>query len=190
MRKVQNLLDDEKLNEKIQALPQELQDAMLGFTISVDLPDNEPIRITKKYQPPLGLQLDRKTRDRFANQYYSGAVFQVADQSFNDMFPWRGKYHETSILKLYRWAFFTFIRWYETLEVSHQPLLQTVRLELGPPRNLISLTPMDPHRLFRHALVHLSDFDTIFGRYINIPPKGVLVLQQCSAADEEWITQN
>lgn len=115
-QEIQEILD-EKLSRRIQALPQELQDAILDFTISMDIPGNDAIHITKKYKPPLGLQLVRKIRDRFAKQYYSGAIFQVADQSFKSR--WRGMEYGPRILDDPLWAFNTFIRWYDALAVSH-----------------------------------------------------------------------
>lgn len=62
-------------SERVQALPQDLQDLIYEHTIS-----HEPTRtitITKDYRPPLQLQLHHKLRQDFATRYYSGANIRV-----------------------------------------------------------------------------------------------------------------
>lgn len=95
------------LGSRIQGLPQELQDMVLEFTLLVAVPREHELILGPKtnsslsplklvgvkshtptsvvfvdphnYKPPLCLQLSRKTREKFAKQYYSSTTFYVRD---------------------------------------------------------------------------------------------------------------
>lgn len=59
------------LDNRVQALPQELQDSILDLTIGIH--DSFcTMAIDGKYKSPLGLQISRATRAKFANHYYGG----------------------------------------------------------------------------------------------------------------------
>ncbi|KAK4613528.1 hypothetical protein CLAFUW4_09319 [Fulvia fulva] len=63
------------LEDRIQALPQELQDEILEQTIAIE-PDTAII-LSPSYRPPLGLHLNRKIRHKFASTYYSTTAFRA-----------------------------------------------------------------------------------------------------------------
>lgn len=63
----------EDLDAHIQALPQELQDAILDSTGIFEIP--AVVSITKDYKPPVALQLSHKIRAQFAETYYTNAAF-------------------------------------------------------------------------------------------------------------------
>ncbi|KAF7187446.1 hypothetical protein HII31_11186 [Pseudocercospora fuligena] len=62
-----------QLEERIQALPRELQDMILAFTIAV--PTGEIIDISFEYEIPIGLQINRKLRNRNLRQYFGTNSF-------------------------------------------------------------------------------------------------------------------
>ena len=65
------------VEEHIQSLPQELQDAILDFTIAVDT--TTTININDDYRPPTKqLSINRKTSATLAQQYYSTNTFSYA----------------------------------------------------------------------------------------------------------------
>jgi hypothetical protein len=93
-----------ELNKRIQALPQELQDLVFDFSMLTTLPPKEKMiiewgkyellpttqddpsgfvlihgptffRDLAWYTPPIALQINKKTRSKFAEMYYSGTVF-------------------------------------------------------------------------------------------------------------------
>ncbi|KAK4613918.1 hypothetical protein CLAFUW4_09470 [Fulvia fulva] len=64
------------LEQRIQALPQELQDVILDFTVAVKSPNVITLTEThgKKYKPPLCLQVNRKIRRESEQPYYLRAA--------------------------------------------------------------------------------------------------------------------
>lgn len=55
-----------ELNARVHSLPQELLDWIKEILIASDL----PATIDKTWEPPIGLQLDHETRDKFAKEYF------------------------------------------------------------------------------------------------------------------------
>jgi hypothetical protein len=68
------------LNELMHALPQELQDMILDFTLTTTL---QVVRIDPKtYRPPPQLAIDRATRTKFAKIFYQQTLFYFAGPRF------------------------------------------------------------------------------------------------------------
>jgi hypothetical protein len=62
------------LDSRIQALPQELQDAILEHTDAFHILPTTCV--TQQYKPPVALQLNRKLRAKFVAEYYSATIFE------------------------------------------------------------------------------------------------------------------
>ncbi|CZT23452.1 uncharacterized protein RCC_09166 [Ramularia collo-cygni] len=106
------------LDARIQNLPQELQDMILGFTEAFETPAT--IAFTKDYKPPLGLQLNRTMRAEFAKRYYETVVFEMSIFSSSPT---------------YLQQLEAFKRWLSVLTSSHQKAQQTVRVTLRDPQH-------------------------------------------------------
>lgn len=62
------------LDERIQALAQELQDIIFDYTVAID---TEVVTIDKDWKAPWQLQINRATRAKFSKVYYSHTRFNV-----------------------------------------------------------------------------------------------------------------
>ncbi|CZT21059.1 uncharacterized protein RCC_06920 [Ramularia collo-cygni] len=62
-----------ELADRIRALPQEIQNNIL--TLSLQLPTT--VRINKDYKPPLALHLDRASRTKYLEGYYTNTIFET-----------------------------------------------------------------------------------------------------------------
>lgn len=72
------------VEERIKALPQELQDQILESTLIASLKLQEVVTLNKSYFPPWQLSINRVTRKTIAEAYYGVAIFQVViDASAN-----------------------------------------------------------------------------------------------------------
>lgn len=67
------------LDDRIAALPQELQDIILEFTLDslLDVPSSGIVTITLWQKPPVSLQISRALWTKFATRYYGGRTFKV-----------------------------------------------------------------------------------------------------------------
>ncbi|KAK4613493.1 hypothetical protein CLAFUW4_09469 [Fulvia fulva] len=61
------------LEQRVKALPQELQDLIYGFTF--EQPDPTTITIDANFRPPVNLQINKAIRKSFAALYYSKFIF-------------------------------------------------------------------------------------------------------------------
>ncbi|GIZ41803.1 hypothetical protein CKM354_000509600 [Cercospora kikuchii] len=118
------------LEHLLQALPQELQDMILGFTI---ITSPSIVRIeTERYQPPPLLQINRATRATAAESYYSQTVFACTHEFHNNV---------------------EFIRWLRSIPARHRALINRILIPpvLAFPRHAIATT-------FEHwQIVRLSE---------------------------------
>lgn len=122
----------EALNARIQALPQELQDAIRERTDAFQIPAfitiTDPTILKpracgtylpiKSYKPPVALQLNRKLRAEFAKDYYSSItlIFQLKRLQESDFV-----YTEFQNLRT----------WITGLSESHRMALRTVRFGIS-----------------------------------------------------------
>lgn len=108
------MADDEKIVSRIQLLCQELQDMILSSLCE------PPARITmtEDYAPPFFLQLNRKLRATYAQQYYSNTSFEWMFETYPKMhdFLWDGKRN--------RMHYFT--RWARNLRKEHRDMVSNV----------------------------------------------------------------
>lgn len=119
----------ERLNMRIHALPQELQDSILEMAIEVEPADDGAIHIDESYKSPVGLQLNRKMRAAFAKVYYSrDRIFQYlccdqgdASSRHSPLIPWWNPDAKQ------------LIRWLESLEPVHRDRIRTLRLDYQEP---------------------------------------------------------
>ena len=66
------------LNDRIQALPQELQDIIRDYTL--DYPTTPiAIMMSYDYRPPINLQINRAIRSTFASTYYTNTTFHSSN---------------------------------------------------------------------------------------------------------------
>ncbi|CZT16246.1 uncharacterized protein RCC_02088 [Ramularia collo-cygni] len=116
----------EELDKRVQSLPQELQDDIKETLIMSGLPDGL-IVLDRTYKPPLGLQIDRASRERFAMEYYkSGAYHDAVTMAKPAPIPclvW-------GLAEPMKEACDVVIRWLGTLEKSHIELLQTLQIDV------------------------------------------------------------
>lgn len=103
----------DRLDQRIQKLPQELRDMIKDFTFT---PSFNTRRIDKHYTPPSLLQVDRASRLQFGQSYYGG------DSIFN--------FEDRKIL----------CRYVKHLDDSHQELIKTFRLLCGWVPGFVSAT--------------------------------------------------
>ncbi|GIZ41763.1 hypothetical protein CKM354_000505800 [Cercospora kikuchii] len=64
------------LSERIQDLPQELQDEIFNLTVAIEPAE---VAINKSYKPPWQLRIDRASRKKMTQQYYSTTIFVAED---------------------------------------------------------------------------------------------------------------
>lgn len=74
------------LDDRIQALPRELQDAILEAWITID--STTEITITESYKPPSQLHVSRSIRTSFATAYYAHTTFILHTYNFEMNIPW------------------------------------------------------------------------------------------------------
>lgn len=65
------------LDDRMQALPQELQDMIFECTLTTHATTPSTVVLTPAHRPPRELQINRKTRAAFASTYYSTTTFRV-----------------------------------------------------------------------------------------------------------------
>ena len=63
------------LVQRVQALPQELQDMIFGYA-TIPSTSNTDL-LPQQYRPPSALQINRKTRGKFASEYYPATTIRV-----------------------------------------------------------------------------------------------------------------
>lgn len=68
------MADDTDINERIQTLPQELQDRIQDWTFAID---SKVTQISRLYKTPKQLGISRATRQAFARAYYSHTKFMI-----------------------------------------------------------------------------------------------------------------
>lgn len=93
------------LDDRIQALPQELQDGIVEAFLAVD--SSATVKISPNYKPPMQLQVNRRLRSIFAKTYYSNSTFQFKDHVVTS-------------------------RWLLSLEFEHRACIQNIRYILPP----------------------------------------------------------
>ncbi|CZT21056.1 uncharacterized protein RCC_06917 [Ramularia collo-cygni] len=103
-------VEDEKMVENIQGLAQELQDMIFAYLYEAPA----FVTITRNYQPPVALQLSRKIREQFAEDYYSTKTFEFKFISEAESDQYESK--------------FLLARWVMHLEVSHREKIKNVQL--------------------------------------------------------------
>lgn len=114
----------EQLDERIQNLPQELQDRIKEVLVNSSLPDHL-INITWAYKPPLGLQIDRKTRQRFASNFYRAGVVHHVEKSVGpDGFSHFGRGLMDKAYRLMR-------LWLRSLDEHHCRLVEDVEFNIS-----------------------------------------------------------
>lgn len=70
------MADTGRLATRVQSLPPELFDEIYALTFT---PTSDTVVITKKYRPPKLLQVDRASRNLFAEHYYAQTKFTATD---------------------------------------------------------------------------------------------------------------
>ncbi|CZT21058.1 uncharacterized protein RCC_06919 [Ramularia collo-cygni] len=119
-----------ELNDRIQALPLELQDIILWFTDAFQIPDT-PVSITEfspvftdryqnipTYAPPIAFQLNRKLRAQFATKYYSTVTFELVTKDHADLLTPR-PFRKPAMHYLSRWL--------KSLSKSHLDLIKSLQ---------------------------------------------------------------
>lgn len=118
------------LDNRIQSLPKELQLWIKDLLIATDLPCSLT-SINNAWKPPLGLQIDHKTREQFAKEYYKNAVFhsqKIAGPeefviAFDNVIIGRQ-------LLMIEASFRDLSRWLGSLTETHRKLVETVQLDV------------------------------------------------------------
>ena len=80
-----SLKDSMPLEQRIQQLPQELQDQILDAVLSLATANAKTVLITAAYRPPWQISVDRRTRKKQARDYYANSVFQ---STLHDWMSW------------------------------------------------------------------------------------------------------
>ncbi|CZT21060.1 uncharacterized protein RCC_06921 [Ramularia collo-cygni] len=123
------------LDSRIQALPQELQDTILSFTDAFDIPtvvkineyDDERYCLTgtlhfADFKPPIGLQLNRQLRAKFAKRYFSSVTFECAAVRLTDSLDLEGEPY-APLSGLHHLS-----KWVESLDETHRSTIGTLRV--------------------------------------------------------------
>lgn len=115
----------EELIKRIQSLPQELQDEIKEMLIGHELPTGL-IVVDRNHKLPLGLQLDHRSRERFAKKFYkAGAVYHIRDVSAGDE-----DLQQARVLDLpFDWAYERMADWLRSLHRPHCELLGVLRFD-------------------------------------------------------------
>lgn len=109
--------DTDELDERIQGLPQELQDWIMDLVVADGLPSGF-VEIDESYKPPLGLQINHKSRERFAREYYSAGVVHRAHII-------AAAHYTSSTLLAYKFVGI----WLKALSPPHRDLLKMIRFD-------------------------------------------------------------
>lgn len=96
-----------KLAERVQRLPQELQDIIESWTFT--LPNSRTVMIDSGYTPPSILRVDRATRSKLAAEYYDT--------------------NNTRFRELGGLAF----KWLDSLSIEHKSRIQFITTKCGIP---------------------------------------------------------
>ena len=123
------------IEDRIQALPQELQDVILDVTIGLYDPPRT-VELDAHYKSPLGLQVNRATRASFVKHYYQGGfMFHSGIRNVVEDF------HNL---------------WFSSLPAANRDMLQTVSAqnicELKHDCQLTASTELDIARFTRYKL--------------------------------------
>lgn len=120
-----------ELNGRIQALPQELQDAILWLTDGFQVPTivqiterrphrgcpiREEMRFNPCYRPPTALQLNTEIRAKFARKYYSTVTF--------DCFTG----NDSGFLMDPKYALHFPFKWLQSLSTAHRGMIIHLQL--------------------------------------------------------------
>lgn len=126
----------EDLVYRLGNLPEELQRKVFVFTVLGTCDRNGIIHINKDYKPPVGLQLNRRYRKRFARDYYGrGNIFQVdwpdpsSTKPSNNFHSGLAQDRDHLNWDTCDWAFRTLRLWFRTLERRHSNQSDTIRLD-------------------------------------------------------------
>ena len=127
-------LESDHLKARIQALPQELQDAIFEKLVALTFARNSIVHITGTYKPPLALQINKKLRSDLAIIYYSQSTFRIALNEIvrtkeikQALVPHRDGITPPDLLCFY---------WLEQLNVAHRDFISTIRFPVAiPTRN-------------------------------------------------------
>lgn len=143
--------DGVSLDSKIQSLAQELQDMIFYFYEGSQLQESVDIA-PESYKPPVALQLDRKSRSRFAAAYYHLAVFKIDHEAFgmNGRLP--EKYDCES--------------WIESLSDEHTTMISTIGFTIGTHSTRIYQTCQRSRVLFARLLRREVDYK-MFGNKLR-----------------------
>lgn len=109
------------LDSNIQALPQELQDAILDMSDIFGFPAT--VSICNDYKPPIALQLSHRTRAKFAPEYYRNTVFEY-EFGGRDFLTSRFPYPITKPVRTWHNA----LLWLRSLRTEHQRMITTYEL--------------------------------------------------------------
>lgn len=96
------------LEDRIQALPQEMKDMILDFTVAVK-PD-QTVVIDREHKAPWQLQVNSATRKQYAPTYFRTSKFQSDPLHF---------------------YIGTFAKWLQAQSSSHRAIITTIRYESG-----------------------------------------------------------
>lgn len=111
-----------ELDDRIQKLPQELQDWIKDLVIADGMP-SDFVDVKEDYKPPLGLQIDHKSREKFAKEYYRLVAHRVVKIPY-------GEERDTLFGSL-DCAYGIMKLWLRKLSSSHLQLLETVQFDLA-----------------------------------------------------------
>lgn len=118
-----SISESDELDQRIQKLPQELQDAVKEALLDRFLPTSL-IEINADYKPPVGLQLDSKTRESFAEEYYQiGFVHYVS--KFRTVLASQASstYYSMTSYRILR-------KWLSVLSKTYRPLIDTIEIKV------------------------------------------------------------
>ncbi|CZT16247.1 uncharacterized protein RCC_02089 [Ramularia collo-cygni] len=113
----------EELNDRIQNLPQELQDWIKELVIDDGMPSSY-VNIDDSYKPPLGLQIDHKSREKFAKEFYRLLSHRVVEYDPEVYSPAESLDHAYEKMR----------RWLWTLSTLHIQHIATLRFDVGEMR--------------------------------------------------------
>ncbi|EME78669.1 uncharacterized protein MYCFIDRAFT_209035 [Pseudocercospora fijiensis CIRAD86] len=150
---------DTDLDERIQILPQELQDIIFDFTLSPN--SDRVIAVTSNYRAPSQLQISRKSRDVAAARYYSSNAFTFTT----------GKNTRQEV-------FYFIQKWVASLPRLHASMLRELRLPMLSKNELQLIS----RRAFSSGFVLRLRVDQI--RYL-VKEKGI-DLEEEMESERKW----
>ncbi|KAI5362817.1 hypothetical protein Slin15195_G101980 [Septoria linicola] len=110
------------LDDRIQDLPQELQDIILEFTLESP---SATVLLTKDYKPPGPLAISRKTRAKAATSYYNNSAF---------LFEKTSRTYDVGVL------ISSIVAWVKSLSREHRSWVKEVRVS-NPDRGIRNFEP-------------------------------------------------